>query len=145
MRKSVILCGAVAVLAGCGPSAEKATSDNAAANSSAAEAPKPAPYCFFKDSETKGWKATVDKSGNVVVTGKAYRQDSRYKALLSPATVSGTTAEVAPTIAQNDGPYGAPDDWWTVSEKIPDSQSVETVTVKCGDQTIATLTVPRKK
>jgi len=145
MRKSVILCGAAAALAGCGQAADKATGDNTAANSAAAETPKPAPYCFFKDSETKDWKATVDKSGNVVVTGKAYRQDSRYKALLSPATVSGTTAEVAPTIAQNEGPYGAPDDWWDVKETIPNSAAVESVTVKCGDGTLATLTVHRKK
>ena len=145
MRKSVILCGALAVLAGCGQSAEKATSNNAAAHSSDAEAPKPAPYCFFKDSETKDWKAAVDKSGNVVVTGKAYRQDSRYKAVLSPATVSGSTAEVAPTITQNDSTYGAPGDWWTVTETIPNSQAVASVTVKCGDDTLATLTVRRKK
>ena len=127
------------------PAAENATANNGAANSAAGEAPKPAAYCFFEDSETKAWKATVDKSGNVVVSGKAYRQDSRYKALLSPATVNGTTAEVAPTIAQNDSAYGAPGDWWEVTETIPNSQSVETVAVKCGDETLATLTVPRKK
>ena len=61
--------------------------NNAAANSAATEKPKPA-YCFFKDLETKAWKAKADKDGNVVVSGKAYREDPRYKALLSPATVS---------------------------------------------------------
>lgn len=144
MHKSVILSGAAAVLAGCGQSADSGSANNAAANSAAAEAPKPA-YCFFKDSETKDWKAKRDKKGNVVLTGKAYRQDSRYKAVLSPATVSGTSAVVAPTIIQNEGPYGAPDDWWDVSQTIPDSQQVTTVTVKCGDGTVASLTVPRKK
>lgn len=144
MHKSVMLCGAAAALAACGQSADNGSANNVAANSAAAEAPKPA-YCFFKDSETKDWKAKLDKKGNVVVTGKAYRQDSRYKAVLSPATVSGTSASVAPTIVQNDGPYGAPDDWWDVSETIPDSQQVTTVTVRCGDETVATLTVPRKK
>ena len=145
MHKSVILFGAAAALAGCGQSAENGTTNNgAAANSSAAEAPKTA-YCFFKDSETKDWKARLDKNGNVVVSGKAYRQDSRYKALLAPATVSGTNAEVAPTITQNDSAYGAPDDWWDVTETIPDSGSVESVTVKCGDETLAKLTVQRKK
>ena len=144
MYKSVILFGAAAALAGCGESADNSASNDAAANSSAAEAPRPA-YCFFKDSETKGWKAKVDKSGNVVVSGKAYRQDSRYKAILEPAKVNGTTAEVAPTIVQNDTGYGAPDDWWDVTETIPDSSAVETVTVKCGDATVATLTVPRSK
>jgi hypothetical protein len=145
MHKSVILCGAAAALAGCGQSAENGTSNNTATNSAAAEAPKPAAYCFFKDSETKDWKAAVDKSGNVVVSGKAYRQDSRYKALLAPATVNGTTAEVAPTITQNDSTYGAPGDWWDVTEMIPNSRAVDKVTVKCGDETLATLTVPRKK
>jgi hypothetical protein len=144
MRKSVVLFGAAAALAGCGQSAENNTSNNAVTNSAAAEAPKSA-YCFFKDSETKDWKAKLDKSGNVVVSGEAYREDSRYKALLAPATVSGTKAEVAPTIAQNDTGFGAPGDWWDVSETIPNSQAVATVTVRCGDETLATLTVPRKK
>ena len=146
MHKSVILFGAAVALTACGQSAENSATNNddAAANSAAAEAPKAA-YCFFKDNETKDWKAKVDKSGNVVVSGKAYRQDSRYKAQLAPATVNGTMAEVAPTITQNDSTYGAPGDWWDVSETIPDSRSVDTVTVKCGDETLAKLTVPRKK
>ena len=144
MRKSIILAASAAVLAGCGQSSDNSSGANAGANASAAEAPKPA-YCFFKDSETKGWAAKVDKTGNVVVSGKAYREDSRYKALLSPATVNGSTAEVAPTIGQNDTGFGAPDDWWDVSETIPNSQSVDTVTVKCGDNVLATLAVPRKK
>ncbi|MGE5562385.1 MAG: membrane lipoprotein lipid attachment site-containing protein [Bacillota bacterium] len=145
MRKSLILIGAAVVLAGCGRSGgNDAAANNAAANSAAAEKPKPA-YCFFKDAETKGWKASVDKSGNVVVSGKAYRQDSRYKALLSPATVNGDTAVVAPTIGPNDTGYAAPGDWWDVSETIPNSSAVSTVTVKCGDETLATLTVPRRK
>src|SRR5690348_16898477 len=145
MHKFVIF-GAAAALTACGQSAENNSTANndAAANSAAAEAPKAA-YCFFKDNETKDWKAKVDKSGNVVVSGKAYRQDSRYKAQLASATVNGTVAEVAPTITQNDSSYGAPGDWWDVSETIPDSRSVDTVTVKCGDETLAQLTVPRKK
>jgi hypothetical protein len=87
----------------------------------------------------------VDKDGNVVVTGKAYREDSRYKAVLSPATVSGATAELAPTIAQNDTGYAAPDNWWSVSQTIPNSQSVDTVNVKCGDATVAAIKLVRKK
>jgi hypothetical protein len=143
MRKSVILLGGALSLAGCNQSTDNSSANNAA-NAAAAEKPKPA-YCFFKDSETKGWKASVDKSGNVVVTGKAYREDSRYKGVLSPATVTGDTAEVAPTIAQNDTGFAAPDNWWDVSETIPGSAAVDTVTVKCGEETLATLTVPRKK
>jgi len=144
MHKSFIAATAgAALLAGCGQASDRNAPENAPAN--AAAAPKPAAYCFFKPSETKDWKATVDDSGNVVVSGKAYREDSRYKAVLSPATVSGTSAEVAPTIAPNDTGFAARDDWWDVTQTIPNSQAVETVTVKCGDETVATLSVPRKK
>ena len=144
MRKSFILAGAAAALVGCGQSGgDNAAADNRTAGA-AAPAAKPA-YCFFKDAETKGWKASVDKSGNVLVTGKAYREDSRYKALLGPPTVNGETAEVAPTIGPNDTGFAAPGNWWDLSATIPDSADVKTVTVKCGDKTVATLTVPRKK
>ena len=143
MRKSVILAGVAAGLLGCGQTADKATG-NEAANGAAAEKPRPA-YCFFKPDEMKGWAAKVDKEGNVVVTGKAYRSDSRYKALLQPATIAGTTATVSPTITINDAAYGAPGDWWDVSETIPNSQVVATVNVTCGKNTVASLTVPRTK
>ena len=143
MRHSIVILGSAIALAGCGQSAEDSAANNAAANAAAAEKPRPA-YCLFKDSETKDWKAKADKDGNVVVTGKAYRSDPRYKALLSPATVSGTAAEVAPTITVNDG-YAAPENWWDVSQTIPNSQAVASVTVKCGADTIATLAVPRQK
>jgi hypothetical protein len=142
MRKSIILLSAAAGLAACGQSAGN-SSDNGAANAAAAEKPRPA-YCFFKDSETKGWKASLDKSGNVVVSGKAYREDSRYKALLGPPTVSGTTAEIAPTISANDTGYAAPENWWDVKATIPNSSAVTSVKVTCGDKTLATLEVPRK-
>ena len=146
MHKAFITATAAgaALLAGCGQASDGNAPENAPANA-AAPAPKPAAYCFFKPSETKDWKATVDKDGNVVIGGKAYREDSRYKAVLSPAAVSGTNAEVAPTIAPNDTGFAARDDWWDVTQTIPNSQAVETVTVKCGDETVATLSVPRKK
>lgn len=143
MHKSIILSLAAAGLAACGQSADE-SSTNAAVKVAAPEKPRPA-YCFFKTTETKAWAAKVDKSGNVIVSGKAYREDPRYKALLSPATVSGTTAEVAPTITVNDTGYAAPDNWWSVSETIPSSTAVTEVTVKCGEETVAKLTVPRKK
>ena len=145
MRTTIITFAAAAALAGCGQSAGNSTANEAAGNSAQAAQPKPAAYCFFKDSETKDWKAKLDKSGNVVVTGKVYREDPRYKAVLSPATVTGDKAEVAPTIAQNDTGFAARDNWWDVSETIPNSQSVNSITVKCGDETVAALTVPRKK
>jgi hypothetical protein len=144
MRKSIILLGAAAGLAACGQSSENAAANDAAANTAAAEPARPA-YCFFKPDETKGWAAKTDKDGNVVVSGKAYRSDGRYKAELQPATVNGTTAEVSPTITVNDTGNSAPENWWDVSETIPNSQAVTSVNVKCGADTIATLTVPRKK
>jgi hypothetical protein len=143
MRNTIVLAGAI-VLAGCGQSTDNATANNSTANAAAAEKPKPA-YCFFKDSETKGWAAKRGKDGNIVVTGKAYREDSRYKAVLNPPTVSGTTAEIAPTITVNDTGYGAPDNWWDVKATIPNSASVETVDVTCGAKTVAELKVPAKK
>ena len=144
MQKSIILIGAVAALGACGQSSENAAANNSAENAAAAEAPKPA-YCFFKEKETKDWAAKAGKDGNVVVTGKAYREDPRYKATLGPATVSGASAEVAPTVTINDTGFAAPENWWAVSATIPNSQAVSTVTVKCGDKTLATLTIPRAK
>lgn len=142
MRKSIILFGVAAGLCACGQTGESNTAN--VANAAAAES-KPAPaYCFFKDSETKGWKASTDKSGNVVVKGKVYREDSRYKAVLGPATVSGATAQIAPTITTNDTGYGAEDDWWDVSATIANSNAVSKVTVTCGAKTLATLQVARK-
>ena len=143
MRKTLILLGTAAGLAACGQSTENATANNAAANTAAAEKRKPA-YCFFKDSETKGWAAKRGKDGNITVTGKVYREDSRYKAVLNPATVSGTTAEIAPSITVNDTAYGAPDNWWDVKATIPNSAAVDTVDVTCGAKTVAELKVPPK-
>ena len=143
MRKFIVILGAAGLVA-CGQSANQTAANNQAANAAAPEKPKVA-FCFFKNSETKEWKGSLDKDGNVVVTGKAYREDPRYKAVLSPATVSGTSAEVAPTIAQNDTGYAASDNWWSVSETIPNSQAVDTVTVKCGDATFAVIKLARKK
>jgi hypothetical protein len=144
MRTTIVLLAAAAGLAACGKTTENGAASNGAANAAAAEKPRPA-YCFFKDSETKDWKGAVDASGNVVVTGKAYRQDSRYKAVLSPATVSGATAEIAPTITANDTGFAAPDDWWPLSATIPNSQAVDTVTVRCGDKTLAIIKMFRRK
>jgi hypothetical protein len=143
MRKPIILFCAAASLGACGQSTNEAAANESAATA-AAEAPKPA-YCFFKDSETKDWKGKVDKDGNVVITGKAYREDSRYKAILSPATISGTAADIAPTITVNDTGYASPDNWWPITATVPNSQSVETVNVKCGDKTLKTIKLARKK
>jgi hypothetical protein len=143
MHRSFILLSAAAGLAACGQATDNASTAAKANANSTTEKPKPA-YCFFKDSATKGWKASVDATGNVVVTGKAYDEDRRYKALLGPATVSGSSAQVAPTIAPNDTGFGAPGDWWDVKQTIPGSQGVSSITVTCGEKTLATLEVPRK-
>ena len=143
MRKTIILLSGIA-LAGCGPSGENATANNSSANSAAAEKPKPA-YCFFKDSETKGWAASRGKDGNIIVKGKAYREDSRYRAVLGEPEVTGTTAEIAPTIVQNDTGYSAPDNWWDMTATIPKSASIDTVDVKCGGSTLAELKVAPKR
>lgn len=143
MRKSIVLLGAAAGLAACSSQSENSASNAAATNAGAIA--KPAAYCFFKDPETKEWKAKTDKDGNVVVTGKALAEDARYKAVLAPASVSGKSAEIAPTITTNDTGFAAPGNWWSLSETIPNSRALESVTVKCGDETLASLTVPRKK
>lgn len=143
MRK-LILVLAAAGLAACGPSADDQAASRAAASKAAAAKKARAPYCFFKDAETKGWTASTDAQGNVVVKGKAFRSDSRYQAVLGPATISGTAAEVRPTITTNTTGFAAQDNWWDVAATIPNSAAVETVAVKCGAKTFAELTVKRK-
>ena len=137
MRQFIVLLG-TACLAGCGQGGETA-------NQTAAPAKQKTPYCFFKDADTKGWTASVDAQGNVVVEGKAYRSDGRYKALLGQPKVSGAKAEVWPTVTVNDTGHSAPDNWWDVSLTIPGSAAVETVDVRCGKKVLASLAVPRKK
>lgn len=142
MRKFMILACAAASLGACGQSSDNQAANEAAAN--AAQPKKKVPYCFFKDSETKDWKASRGKDGNIIVSGKAYREDSRYRAVLGEPVVTGTTAEIAPTLQQNDTGYGAPENWWDMTATIPNSASVDTVDVKCGDKTVAELKVAPK-
>lgn len=143
MRRATIVIGVLALIAGCSQAAENAE-ENGAANAAASKKPKVA-YCFFKDAETKGWAAKRDSTGDLVVTGKAYRSDSRYKAVLGEAKISGTSAEISPSIVLNDAAFGAPDDWWDVSKTIPNSSAIDTVNVTCGRKTLASLSVQRKK
>ena len=142
MRKFMILACAAASLGACGQSSDNQAANEAAAN--AAQPKKKVPYCFFKDSETKDWKASRGKDRNIIVSGKAYREDSRYRAVLGEPVVTGTTAEIAPTLQQNDTGYGAPENWWDMTATIPNSASVDTVDVKCGDKTVAELKVAPK-
>jgi hypothetical protein len=142
MRTWIFLIGVAAAVAGCGQSSDDAAANQAAAN--AAQPKKKPAYCFFKDSETKGWAASRDKDGNIAVKGEAFRLDSRYRAILGPPVVTGTSAEIAPTIVVNDTAYGAPDNWWGVKATIPNSAAVDTVDVRCGEKTVAEFKVPPK-
>lgn len=140
LRASMLPAGCLAIV-GC-----QQASEGQSANQSAAAQPKHerAPYCFFKDDETRDWKASVDKQGNVVVKGEAYRQDSRYKAVLDKPKVEGTNAEVWPTVTTNESQYGAPEDWWPITFTISNSAAVRHVAIRCGAKTFASLDVPRK-
>ena len=140
---TITLSAALLMLAGCSePAAEQPGANEAAAN---AAAPKRHPtYCFFKDAETKGWRASRDAAGNVAVTGKAHVKDARYQARFSDSDteIDGPNATLWLTIVENRG-YAAPDNWWDVSFAIPDSAAVTAVTLRCGKKTIADLSVPR--
>jgi hypothetical protein len=139
MRKFMLLVG-VAGLAGCGGSDDQATNQVAKA-----PAKKKAGYCFFKEPDTKAWSAKRGKGGDIIVKGKAYRQDGRYMAVLGPATVTGATAELSPTVTTNNTGYSMEDGWWDVSATIPNSAAVTTVTVSCGPRTLATIALPPLK
>ena len=140
MHRFMLIAGAGALLASCGQSDEGA---NQATAAPAKPKKKPA-YCFFKDPETKDWAASRDKDGDIVVKGKAYRSDSRYRAVLQDPTVMGSSAEIWPTIIVNDTGYGAEDNWWDVKATIPNSAAVDTVTVRCGAKAFAEIKVPLK-
>jgi hypothetical protein len=139
MRKFMYLLGAAA-LAGCGGS-----NDQVANQAVKAPAKKKPGYCFFKEPDTKGWSAARGADGNIVVKGKAYRQDPRYMAVLAPATVTGTSAELSPTVTTNNTAFAAQDNWWDVTATIPNSAAVTSVTVSCGARTLATIAVPPPK
>jgi hypothetical protein len=140
MRKFLFPLSAAAMVGACGQAGDNT-------NQAAAVPPKPKKqpaYCFFKDPETKAWAASRDKDGNVIVKGKAYRSDSRYRAVLQNPAVNGSSAEIWPTIIVNDTGYGAEDNWWDVKATIPNSAAAESVAVRCGAKVFADLKVPAK-
>ena len=137
MRKYLLLLGIAGLVSACGRS-----NDNA--NQAAPQPKKKPTYCFFKDEEMTGWAASRDKDGNITVTGKAHVKDPRYKAVLGAPTITGTNAELSPSITQNDTGYGAPDDTWDLSAALPNSAAVTSVTITCGAKTAARLDVPPK-
>ena len=138
MRTSILLVATTALLAACG---ESDNSANRAAAAKPAAEKKKATYCFFKEPDTKGWSAKRGKDGNIIVTGKAYREDPRYMAVLAPATVNKTSAEISPTITTNTTGFAAQDNWWDVKASIPNSAAITSVTVSCGARTLAQFAV----
>lgn len=143
MRTVLAVLGGTLLLAACGQSGTEPANNTAKA--AAPEEPKVNHYCFFKKDAQKGWSATRDASGNVVVKGKALVDDVRNKADLGQPEISGTTAKLWLTIAQN-GSYPAKDNWWDVSFTIPDSKAVTEVTVNCdADRVFADLKVKPAK
>ena len=132
-----------ALVAGCNQSGDTnaAGPANASANSAAAK-PKHPSYCFFKDSDTKGWSAARDAQGNITVKGKAHIEDTRYTAQLAPPEVVGSSATLWLTMGPNPGPYGAVDNWWDVAATIPNGAGVDAVSIMCGTKTVAELKVP---
>lgn len=141
MRRLTVLVGVSAMLGACGQSDEGANQ----APAKPAVQKKKAAYCFFKEPDTKGWSAKRGKDGNITVKGKAYREDPRYMAVLGPATVTGATADLSPTITTNTTGFAAQDNWWDVSATIPNSAGVTSVTVSCGARALATIAVPAAK
>jgi hypothetical protein len=141
MRKVMVVAVVAGGLAACGQSTDDGANQTAA---TAAPVRKKIPYCFFKNEEMKGWSAKRGKDGNIVVKGKVYREDSRYQAILAPAVVSGAHAEVSPDLQQNGTGFGAPDNWWDVSQTISNSAAVDTVDVTCGGKVIADFKIKPK-
>jgi hypothetical protein len=128
---ALFAAAALALLAGCSPSADEQANR-------AVEAPKEKPpHCFFKDSETAGWALKV-ADGKAVVTGRAFRSDSRYKAVLLEPKIVGRVAEIRPSIANNDTGFAAEGNWWDLKAEIP-AEGIEAVEVRCGKKLVASL------
>ena len=141
--RALLLAGAVAALAGCNQAGENAAGN--VGTNAAASAPKHPTYCFFKDSDTKGWSASRDAEGNVTVKGKALLEDTRYMAAVGEPEISGSKARLWLTMGSNTNAYGAPGNWWDATATIPGSSGVEAVTIMCGTKTVAQLKVAKAR
>ena len=133
MRTSTVLLFGTLLIGGCNQSGS--SDGNAAANVAAPAKPKVNHYCFFPKDAQKGWTASRDSKGNVVVKGKARVDDVRNKADLGQPEISGSTAKLWLTLTTNSS-YAAPENWWNVSFTIPDSASVDEVTVNCDAERV---------
>lgn len=136
-----ILVGGAMVVTSCGQSAIQDSTNEAA---KVAQPEKKHAYCFFKDAEMKGWKASRDRHGDITVDGEAHVKDPRYKALFGKVAVGPKKAILDLTISQNDLGYAMRDDWWHVGVVVPNSASLNEATVECGDKIVADLQVPPK-
>ena len=141
MRTIIVLVAGAAMLAGCSESGDNAA--NASAAKTAAAAPKKVPYCFFKSENSKSWAASRGKDGNIVVKGKGYLADGRYKADLGTPEVEGSTASLYLKMPPNDTGFATSDGWWDISKTIPDSAAITKVDVLCGAKTLAELNVEK--
>jgi hypothetical protein len=128
MRKTALLTIGTIMLAACGQGDSGQV--NNTANAAADAKPKVNHYCFFKKDAQKGWTASRDASGNVVVKGKAHLDDVRYKADLGQPDIAGTSAKLWLTTTTNTS-YAAKDNWWDVSFTIPNSAAITEVSVNC--------------
>jgi hypothetical protein len=135
--RGFILVTASLILAGC---TQNPTEQGPAENQPAAAEPEKVPHCFFKDSETKDW-ALKTQGDQAVVTGRVYRSDSRYKAMLLEPVIDGPVAVLRPSIVINDSAYGAKDDWWDVEASVP-AAGLQKVEVRCGKKVVASLDLP---
>jgi len=133
----VLSLGLALLAAGC----SEQPAENGTANQAAA-APEKVPHCFFKDSETKEWAAKAEGE-QVVVTGRVFRADARYKAILLEPKVEGAVAVVRPLMTTNDTGFAADGNWWDVEARIP-AAGLEKVEVRCGKKVVASLDLPRK-
>jgi hypothetical protein len=137
MRLFICLTGAI-LAAGC----SQQPTENAAANAAAATPPEKVPHCFFKDSETRDWAVKV-KGDQAIVTGRAFRSDARYKAVLLEPQIEEAIAVVRPSISTNDTGFAAEDNWWDVSASLP-ARGLHKVEVRCGKKVVASLDLPSK-
>ena len=134
----LVLVGA-AGLAACGHNSDPLA--NRASPAAKKERPK---YCFFKDADSKGWTAERGKDGNITVSGKLYRSDGRYMAVLGEPKIKGSTVEYWPSVTTNTTGVSMADGWWTVTATIPNSANIVTVDIKCGSKTFAEFKLPPK-
>ncbi len=130
MRATVIAVIAAVLATGC----SKEAADQQVVAHPKKEKP---PHCFFKPAETKGWALKV-VGGEAVVSGRAYRSDARYKAVLLEPKVDGRVAEIRPSIAVNDTGFATEDNWWDLTAKVP-AAAIDTIEVRCGSTLVASL------